>query len=207
MSCCARTCLRDGLAREMTQKLYLVRHAAVDVPTGVCYGRSDVGLAGPVEQQARWLKSELPREVPVFTSPLSRCLLLAEALITTHGALIIDARLAEMNFGDWEMQRFDDIPRQQIDAWAADPFGFRAPGGESGDQVMARVQVSLSEILAIGTDAIIVSHGGPLRAICGSLLGLPRETWLAQEMALGSLTILTRDAERWCCTGVARMQG
>ncbi|HSD37936.1 MAG TPA: alpha-ribazole phosphatase family protein [Rhodocyclaceae bacterium] len=179
----------------MTQRLYLVRHAAVAVPAGVCYGRSDVQLAEPVAALARSLSLVLPPVIPVFTSPLSRCLLLAQAISALP---VIDPRLAEMNFGAWEMQRFDDIPRTQIDAWAADPLGFRAPGGETGAEVALRAEMALAEIIASGSEAIIVSHGGPLRAIRGSLLGLPRETWLAQDIALGSLTVLSRSADQWC---------
>jgi alpha-ribazole phosphatase len=178
----------------MTQRLYLVRHAAVAVPAGVCYGRSDVKLAEPVVELARSLSLVLPPVIPVFTSPLSRCLLLAQAICASP---LVDARLAEMDFGAWEMRRFDDVPRAQIDAWAADPLGFRAPGGETGDEVILRAEMALVEILASGSDAIVVSHGGPLRAICGSLLDLPREAWLAQEIPLGSLTVLSREADRW----------
>ncbi|MEC5384528.1 alpha-ribazole phosphatase family protein [Uliginosibacterium sp. H3] len=183
----------------MSRKIYLVRHAAVAVPAGVCYGRSDVALSGPVMPYASWLAAVLPQQLPVFASPLSRCLLLAQALATSP---VIDPRLAEMDFGEWEMRRFDDIPRQQLDAWGADPLGFRAPGGESGNEVFARVLAALRDILDGGRDAIIVSHGGPLRAIRGSLLGLPREAWLGQVLAQGSLSVLREEGGRWLAEGV-----
>lgn len=181
----------------MKRTLYLVRHAAVDVSPGSCYGRSDVALVEPVARHAQWLAAMLPREIAIFTSPLSRCLSLAQALATSHGALHVDARLAEMYFGEWEMQRYDAIPRAQIDAWAGDPLGFRTPGGESGDAVIARVEVALTDILALHTNALIVSHGGPLRIITGKLLGLAREHWLSQDIALASLTILREEGGIW----------
>lgn len=180
----------------MTRRLYLVRHAAVSVPCGVCYGRSDVALATSGKAHAQWLLPLLP-PAPIFSSPLSRCLLLARALAGQAGTVQVDARLAEMDFGDWEMRAYDDIPREQIDAWAAAPLAFRVPGGESGEVVMTRVEAALMAILDATNEAIIVSHGGPLRAIMGKLLGLPREDWLAQEVPLSSLSILASDGEAW----------
>ena len=42
-----------------------------------------------------------------------------------------DARLAELDFGHWEMQSWDGIPRAEVDAWAADVAHYRPGGGES----------------------------------------------------------------------------
>lgn len=182
----------------MSRRLYLIRHTAVAVPAGICYGRSDVGLRENVDRHAKWLGSLLPADLPVFSSPTSRCLLLATAL--EKGAPVIDVRLAEMDFGDWEMHRFDDLPRQQIDAWASDPLGFRPPNGETGSEVMARVQAALADITAAHGSAIVVSHGGPLRGIHGALLGLPREQWLGCSIEPGSLTVLREEGGKWSAT-------
>ncbi|MDB5815691.1 MAG: putative alpha-ribazole phosphatase [Rhodocyclales bacterium] len=177
--------------------LYLVRHTAVAVPGGTCYGRSDVALQAPVDRHAAWLRTMLPADVPVFCSPLSRCLVLAEALCPAPGAPIVDGRLVEMDFGDWEMRRFDDIVREQIEAWSRDPFGFRPPGGECGREVMVRVQAALAGIMAKHASAVIVSHGGPLRGIHGTLLGLPMQHWLACKIEPGSLVVLRQGADQW----------
>jgi alpha-ribazole phosphatase len=183
----------DGISRA----LYLVRHTPVAVSSGTCYGRSDVALQAPVDEHAAWLRTMLPAELPVFCSPLSRCRLLAEALCPTPSAAIVDERLAEMDFGDWEMRRFDDIVREQIDAWSRDPFGFRPPGGECGAEVMARVQAALTGIMAQHASAVIVSHGGPLRGIHGTLLGLPMQRWLECRIEPGSLVVLRQEADQW----------
>ncbi len=102
-----------------------------------------------------------------------------------------------MDFGDWEMRRFDDIaPRGQIDAWSRDPFGIRPPGG-SGAPVMARVQAALAAIMARHSSAIIVSHGGPLRGIHGTLLGLAMQHWLEYQIEPGSLVVMCQGADQW----------
>ena len=36
--------------------------------------------------------------------------------------------------------------------------------------------------------AVVVAHGGPLRAIAGALLGLPPENWLGLDFACGEAT-------------------
>jgi alpha-ribazole phosphatase len=44
----------------------------------------------------------------------------------------------------------------------------------------------------LAADAIVVvAHAGPLKAIAGHLLGLPRERWMALDFAYGKTTHLT----------------
>jgi alpha-ribazole phosphatase len=128
--------------------------------------------------------------------------LLAQAISSDR--LVLDERLVEMDFGDWEMYRFDDLPRAMIDAWAANPLGFRVPGGETGEEVLVRAEAVLDEILARDGSVVIVAHGGPLRAIRGKLMGLPREEWLGQELPLASLTSLRRQGTQWIADALAR---
>ena len=77
------------------------------------------------------------------------------------------------------MQAFEALPRTAIDAWAADPFGFRPPGGETADEMARRVLDALNDLCMREHEAqVIVGHGGPLRVIAGHLAGLPRGDWL-----------------------------
>jgi alpha-ribazole phosphatase len=180
------------------RKLYLIRHPAVAVPSGICYGRSDVPLRASAAQHADRLRPSLPLDTPIISSPLSRCRLLAEELAralntSAPHAPILDARLAEMDFGDWEGLPFDSLPRDLLDAWARNPLGFNVPGGESGAQVIARVLAALDEMLAANASLVIVAHGGPLRIIAGHLLGLPREQWLQYDMPIGALRVLAKE--------------
>lgn len=178
----------------MQARLYLIRHTAVNVEAGVCYGRSDVAPAAPVVSHARLLRTFLPASVPIVSSPLTRCRLLAEALGPTH----CDARLAELDFGDWELQPYAALPRSALDEWAADPWGFRPPGGETGEEMVARVLACLDETLERHpAGAAIVAHGGPLRIIAGHLRRLARESWLNQAMPLGGCICLQACRPAW----------
>jgi alpha-ribazole phosphatase len=164
--------------------VWLIRHPAPDVPPGVCYGRLDLGLAVPPAVAADLLISELPPLAAVFTSPLARCRRLAERL---HPAPRVDARLAEIDFGDWEGRTWDAIGAAALDAWAADPFGHRPPGGETAREMAARVVSFAADfscrIKAQGPsgDVAIVAHQGPLRVLAAHWQGEPESAWLARH--------------------------
>ena len=176
--------------------LCLIRHPPVAVPPGVCYGASDVPLAADPLPVAAALRPRLPTDFRLVSSPASRCLDLAHTLAP---APLIDARLTEIDFGDWELRRFDDLPRAEIDCWAADAWGFHPPGGESADTMARRVLAAWLDFGAGSDDNwVIVSHGGPLRVIAGTLLDLPRADWLNIDCPQGGLLrlILPRDGTR-----------
>lgn len=163
-------------------RTFLIRHPKPDIDTGICYGRSDPGLADDPVGCAEALAPLLPKDAPLYTSPLRRCLELARAL---HDAPMIDERLVEMDFGDWEMRRWDDIPRAEIDAWAADPVGYSPPGGESPLAMRARVATLLRELP--GT-AVLVAHGGVLRACAAELAGVAN--WHELHFEFGSASLI-----------------
>ena len=178
-------------------ELHLIRHPRPDVAPGTCYGHHDVGLADAAAEVAARLRPLLPVAFALHASPLTRARLLAEQL----GTPSFDARLKEMHFGDWEGRAFADIGAA-IDAWTADPLGFRAPGGESARDMSARVLAWLADLSQQAGQAaeppaavVVVAHGGPLRVIAGHLLGLPPERWLGLDFACGQVTRL--DLEPW----------
>ena len=173
-------------------QLHLIRHPRPAIEPGICYGQSDIGLAECAVEVATRLKPLLPDAYTVHASPLLRARLLAEAL----GTPTLDERLKEIHFGDWEGRSFESIG-SAIDDWAADPLGFRAPGGESAHEMSARVLHWLSALqLSAPTEpVVVVAHGGPLRAIAGHLLGLPPERWLGLDFGCGQVTRL--DVEGW----------
>jgi len=154
-------------------KLWLARHARPLVADGVCYGASDV----PADVQATLdagadLAARLPPGLVVSSSPLSRCLQLADALQALRPELHCrrDARLAEMNFGAWEVRLWNDIAKEEFDAWTADFAHHRCGGGESVTQVMARTQAALADVRREAVDALWITHAGVIRAV-GLLAG------------------------------------
>ena len=170
-------------------QLHLIRHPRPAVEPGICYGQTDIGLDECPVAVAERLRPLLPESFALHASPLARARLLAEELGTPR----VDDRLREIHFGDWEGRTFADIG-SAIDDWAADPLGFRAPGGESPREMAARVLQWLEETTAT-EHLVVVAHGGPLRAIAGHLLGLPPERWLGLDFGCGQVTRI--DVESW----------
>ena len=111
--------------------LTLIRHTSVAVPKGVCYGQSDVALAGSFDSEAEVVCGRLKgrRFDEVYSSPLSRCVKLAARCGYENPKL--DPRLMEMNFGEWEMKRYDEITDLRIELWYADFLNVIATGCES----------------------------------------------------------------------------
>ncbi|WP_020656612.1 histidine phosphatase family protein [Massilia niastensis] len=147
-------------------QLYLVRHPQPDVPAGHCYGATDVAVADSEIERVRiaLLQAGLPAEMPVYASPLGRCAELARRLGASPP--VFDARLAEMDFGAWEMRSWDDIDRAGIDAWSADLLHYRPGGGESVIDVARRVAAFRADLQRTGhARALVICHAGTIRLL------------------------------------------
>lgn len=122
--------------------IWLVRHAQPLIAPGVCYGALDVPADGDATQQAaNGLAQRLSPGARVQVSPLLRCQQLAHALQALRPDLFFqtEGRLAEMNFGTWEGQRWDALPPEAFDAWTHDFWRYRVGGGECVADFMGRV--------------------------------------------------------------------
>lgn len=169
-------------------RLFLIRHPQPAVPPGICYGATDLPLAEDPAGHAAVLAPLLPADAPLYSSPLQRCRRLAERL---HPTPIVDARLAELDFGDWEMRPWESLDRTLLDAWAADPFHFRPPGGESVATLRARVADFLA---GLPGEAVVVAHAGVIK-VCAALLA-GEEDWFGLAFGYGSLTLIENGARR-----------
>ncbi|WP_313707194.1 histidine phosphatase family protein [Massilia sp.] len=155
-------------------RLLLVRHPRPDVEPGLCYGSSDVAVS---EQDTMTVRDALaatglPGALPVYTSPLQRCAGLARALDASD--VRVDARLAEMDFGAWELRGWDTIGRAEVDAWAGDLLHYRPGGGESVLDVARRVAGFLGDLRAAGhLEALVICHAGTMRLLCALFAGQP----------------------------------
>lgn len=157
-------------------RLILVRHPAPLVTAGTCYGRTDLAVADAERTRTgAALAAVLPPQTPIYASPLQRCAALARDLhaALAGSALTLDARLVEIDFGAWEMQPWDRIPRAEIDAWAADVTSYRPGGGESVRQAALRVAAFYADLQRSGAPcAIVVCHAGSMRLLAACHLGL-----------------------------------
>jgi alpha-ribazole phosphatase len=169
-------------------RVFLIRHPRPAVAPGTCYGATNLDLADDVLDCAARLREVLPARIRLFSSPLLRCRQLAAAL---HDAPRYDRRLREMDFGAWELRSWNDIPRAELDAWAAAPLTYAPPGGESVGALRERVTAFMVEhIGADGEDLAVVTHAGVMRILAAQLQGLDQETWFKLHFCYGELTLL-----------------
>jgi alpha-ribazole phosphatase len=165
-------------------KLHLVRHPRPDVDAGCCYGASDVPVSDTelARVHAALHAAGLPGTLPVYASPLQRCARLAARL--QPAGVRFDARLAEMNFGAWELRAWSDIPRADVDAWAADLLDHRPGGAESVREVARRVAGFVDALRTGGVDdALLICHAGTMRLLLAMQSGLPLEQAALQAAA------------------------
>jgi alpha-ribazole phosphatase len=157
--------------------LWLVRHPQPIIETGICYGRTDLDVdPDALRALIARLHVRVPAGMPVMSSPLRRCRVVAEAIAASRhaGEPVFDARWAEMHFGEWEMRAWNAIARPAIDAWAADFLDYLPPGGESVRQVAARVREAFDDWCTEGApDALVVTHAGPMQLLMRALRGQP----------------------------------
>lgn len=165
-------------------QVFLIRHPRPLVEPGVCYGRLDVDCDDP---QAVAARLRLPPQTAIFSSPLRRARRLAVAL---DPGVRVDARLSEIDFGDWEGRRWDDIDRAAIDDWAADVLNYTPPGGESVADLQRRAVDLAGELAATcGVQHVaLVTHAGVIRALLGHWRALPVAEWTQLKFDYGSCT-------------------
>jgi alpha-ribazole phosphatase len=160
----------------------LIRHARPRVADGVCYGRLDADLTQPVTPApARMLAAagpQMPDRIVASTAARARetARLLSDALSRKAPAPPVEAdeRLCELDFGAWEGLAWDDVPRDQLDQWAADLLAARPHGGESAAQGMARISSWADALPAAAPVCLwMVGHAGPMRMLAAHWLGVP----------------------------------
>lgn len=175
------------------KKIYLLRHTAVAVPPKHFYGRTDVPLAETFPEEAVRLRNLLPKQLdmPVFSSPLSRCRRLADELFSEYDT---DERLLELDFGEWEMKSWEEIPATDRDHYLANFDKVPPPNGELFSDLQARAVNFLDELMAAGhAEAAIVAHSGVIRSLLCHVMKMPLGHLYNFDLAYGSLSTIVKD--------------
>jgi len=172
--------------------LYLIRHTMTRAERGVCYGRLDVSLAPTYAEDCAAVIERLPAPDAIWTSPLARCRVLAEAIGAHIGATpMIDERLCELDFGMWEGLHWDAIDQVHGKRWAADYWNVAPPRGETYRGLHKRISAVLEEITASDVQCVaVVTHAGPIRAAVAQCLRLDPRSYPALKLDYGGINLL-----------------
>ncbi|MET0592874.1 MAG: histidine phosphatase family protein [Polyangiaceae bacterium] len=150
-------------------RLWVARHAPA-IDGLICYGRTDVAVRVAPQDAAQTLLESYRGEKPrrVWTSPVSRCRLVAEHVAKTLGVpLAIEDALCEIDFGAWEGRLWKSIQtddRAAYEAWMANWEHLPPPSGESPRDIEARVRAWVSAVTKDDV-AWLIAHSGVVRAL------------------------------------------
>lgn len=168
---------------------WFIRHGYTEWNRSRRYqGHSDLELLSGEEAALAQLPAELA-DIPfskAYCSDLLRC---RETLTRIRPDLAsvacYDARLRELNFGDWEGKTYEELKHlKAYRSWIDDPSSYMPPGGESWEQFESRIAEFYRELRKNMPDAylneaeaslqapvLIVTHGGVISLLAGILAG------------------------------------
>jgi alpha-ribazole phosphatase len=173
-------------------RLVLVRHCEPQEDArGRCYGSLDVALSAAGRRHAHELAARLSADA-VWTSPRRRARETAAPLARSP---VVDDALCELDFGELEGRTFDEIAASEPElfrAWMETPTRVRFPGGESYADLKARALPCLDRIWGEHASAIVVTHGGVIRAGLSEWLGIPDESIFRIDLRYGGVTVVDR---------------
>ncbi|MFG1346429.1 histidine phosphatase family protein [Xanthobacter autotrophicus DSM 431] len=184
-------------------RYFLVRHGETDWNVvGRLQGRRDVPLnalgriqAGRVGRVLHQLAGP-PQDLFYVSSPLSRATetmrILRTSLDLPAAEFATDPRFAEISFGQWEGQTWPELRRRDhagVLRRDRDPWNFAPPGGESYRTLCERVKAACAELTG---DAVIVTHGGVIRALLHVKAGMPEDEAAILPVRQGAVYVLSR---------------
>ena len=185
--------VRHGLTEwNMQQRL----QGSHDVPL-IAEGRSQALRCGEILRDLLAHDGRVPGDLVYVSSPLIRARETMELVRASLGLPVagyqVDARLAEISFGDWEGLTYEDVIARDGDVVAkreSDKWGFLPPGGESYAQVTARVGAWYDELEG---DAVVAAHGGTARALLAHLRIHERDAATHQAIDQGVVYVYAGD--------------
>jgi len=185
---------------DMTRRLYVARHGETDWNVeGRWQGRTDVPLNDRGRAQALALAERLRGEriASVASSDLSRARETAQIVASALGApfAYADEGLRERGFGIFEGLTRAECAERHPEEWRVWSTDARiAPSGaETYEALAARVVASIHRALdELAGPALVVTHGGSLRALLRTVNGA-----VSEPIPNGAVYVVTHDGARF----------
>ncbi len=184
----------------MGASLVLVRHGQTEWSlAGRHTGRTDIELTPAGEATAKALAPALA-DVDfdlVLTSPRLRARRTAALAGCTEATVEDD--LAEWDYGDYEGLTTPQI-RESVPAWTI--WDHPVPGGETADEVGARLDRVVERVRATDGRVLVFAHGHSLRVLAARWLGLPVQDGRIFDLDTATYSVLGDDrgqpvVQRW----------
>lgn len=170
-------------------RIVLVRHGVTDFTLASKLdgrGGSDPGLhefglrqaAAAARAVAEHVESHRDTPVSVITSSLRRAKQTGGAIAALFGVTpSVDDDWDEQNFGDWDGEALRDLAKTAYDdllLLRADA-DYARPGGETHNELAARVGYAWGRAVETGGTVVIASHRKPLMCVLSRVLGIDHE--------------------------------
>lgn len=174
-------------------ELWLVRHGETEWSrSGRHTSVTDLELTERGVEQAQALQLDPADFDLVLSSPRRRALQTAE-IAGLGGRVEIDENLAEWNYGEYEGVTSAQI-RERVPDWRI--WTHPMPGGESQQQVMARLGKVVQRVRDSGAERVIAfAHGHSLRVLALAWLGLGIERGASLSLQTATVSVLGYEKE------------
>ena len=159
----------------MSERILLIRHGELpEAFQGRFIGHTDAPLSEAGLAQCRQTLAGLSCDV-LFSSPLLRARQTAACI---RQDFLLEPRLAEMDFGQWDNLTFQEIEQQatpeQLSVWFQNTERMAFPDGESFPDFSRRVDSAFASLAERAEKCVAaVTHGGVLMHILSRLRDLP----------------------------------
>jgi len=179
--------------------IYLINHPEVYNPNNTCFGQSELPLVENFTIDFTWFSENLAHlkdkdRTSYLSSPFRRCTKLANFLSNENYE--VDKRLADLNFGNWELKEWQDINLTQLNKWREDFVNYKMPKGESLSDLFDRANNFYQEILLSKKENIIlVTHASVIKCLLCSVMGLSLQNVLDFEISNSSISKIKFDEE------------
>ena len=180
---------------DQMRSLLLIRHASTSVTRAAAFP-TDEPLDDRGRLAAAGLVAALPARFEALSSPALRCLETAAAAGLSPQIVPV---LAGCDYGIWAGRSLADVHAGEPEAaaaWMTDPDAC-GHGGESVRAFVTRVAGWLDEQARLEGRAVVITHGGVVKAAVVHALGAPIEAFWQVDVAPLAITELHAHGGRW----------
>jgi probable phosphoglycerate mutase len=186
--------MSEAFPKKTSQRIMLIRHGETEWSlTGRHTSVTDLPLTPEGERSAGALAPFLKNWNfgLVLCSPRLRARRTCD-LLGWGGAAIQTDDLSEWNYGKYEGLTTAEI-RQSVPGWTV--FTQPCPGGETAQDVAARVDRVIAQVHEFGGDTLLVAHSHCLRVLTARWLGLNPESARFFNLETGRWSLLGYEHE------------
>ncbi|MCE7011422.1 histidine phosphatase family protein [Kibdelosporangium philippinense] len=177
--------LGDAAHPNASTRVILISHAATAATRRAAFPTDE-----PVERPEDLHPVDLGRFTRFVTGPELRCRQTATGLGVPG---TVDEALADQDFGSWRGRALNDITDF---SWLTDPSA--APhGGESVEDVIARVAKWLTSLRGTGERVAAVTHPAVIRAAVVHVMNAPAQSFWRTDVSPLSVTRLSSSGPNW----------